>query len=128
MKGLTLVELMIVSLILVVAIVALLVVFINALNQIALTKEINIATDDLTDVLERIKTTAFVDLTTQFPDGAVINSTLIGGFLLQDEAIVVRYPQGTNVDPLEIEVELTWTSKDSRARSQIFKTLRTQML
>ncbi len=127
-RGLTLVELMIVSLILAVTIVALVVVFINALNQITLAREMSIAADDLSDCLEKMKTVSFANLTAQFPNGVAISSSLIGGFLLANEAIIVSYPNGVNVDPLEVKVEATWLGKDGRTRSMAFKTLRTRVL
>lgn len=127
-NGLTLVELMIVSLILSVTIVALVLVFINALNQIALAREMSIAADDLSDCLEKMKTVSFANLTSQFPDSAAIAPALIGGFLLVNEAITVSYPQGVSVDPLEIKVEVTWSGKDGRTRSMAFKTIRTRVL
>jgi type II secretory pathway pseudopilin PulG len=126
-KGLTLVELMIVSLVLVVTIVTLLVVFINALNQIALAKEISIATEDLRDTLEKMKTTPFSAVTTQFPDGASVSESVVGGFNLRNENIIVRYPSGTGVDPLVIDTEISWLGKDGRTRSQTFRTIRTRM-
>ncbi|MEW6008656.1 MAG: type II secretion system protein [Candidatus Omnitrophota bacterium] len=127
-KGLTLVELLIVSLILAVTIVALVIVFINALNQINLAREMSIAAEDLSDVLEKMKTVSFANLTSQFPNGVAISASVIGGFLLNNEAIIVTYPQGISVDPLEIKVEATWLSKDSRIRSMAFKTLRVSVL
>ena len=127
-KGLTLVELMIVSFVLAVTIGALLVVFANALNQIVLSKELSIATDDLRDSLEKLKATPFANLTTQYPDGSSIGSSVIGGFVLMNEVITVTYPNGINVDPLEVRVTVTWLSKDKRTRTQTFNTLLTRMM
>ena len=127
-KGLTLVELMIVSLVLAVTIGALLVVFVNALNQIVLSKEISIATDDLRDILETIKSTPFANIVAQYPNGSSIAASVIGGFLLPNESISINYPRGTNADPLEINVTVTWLSKDKRTRTQSFNTLLTRMM
>lgn len=127
-KGLTLVELMIAFLILAVAILAIWGVFIYALSNTIQAREMNIATDDLKDVLEKIKGTPFSNIVGNFPDGGAINATDIGGFLLNNESITVTYPQGTTGDPLEIVLTITWTGKGGRSYSQIFKTVRTGML
>lgn len=127
-KGLTLVELLIVSLVLVVTIGALLVVFVNALNQIVLAKEISIATDDLRDILEKIKATPFANIVTQYPDGSLIAASVIGGFILPNESISISYPRGTNADPLEVNATVTWLSKDKRVRTQSYNTLVTRMM
>lgn len=126
-KGLTLIEMMIVSAILVVAVLGLWAVFITSLTCINQAKEMNIAADDLKDVLEKIKNVAFSDITTVFPDGQAISSDVIGGFLLNNEAIVVSYPQGIT-NPLQIQVTITWTGKDQRNYSKTFSTVRTSML
>lgn len=127
-KGLTLIELMIVSFVLAVTIGALLVVFANALNQIVLSKELSIATDDLRDVMETLKATPFANLVTQYPNGSSISAGVIGGFILTNEVITVNYPNGINVDPLEVSVTVTWLSKDKRTRTQTFNTLLTRMM
>jgi len=126
----SLLEILIASGILVVVIISLMGIFIISLNCMAQAKEINIATEDLKDVLEKIKSTPFAQLTdpTKFPDGGNVSANVIGGFLLSDENIVVNYPSGTNVDPLEIEAVITWTGKDRRAYSRTFKTMRTSRL
>lgn len=127
-KGVTLVELMITTVVLVVAIVAMVHVFMFGLRMIAIAREINIATDDAKDVLEIIKATAFTDITTAFPDEQMVDADIIGGFSLRDESIVVRYLQGAGDDPLEIEVVVTWTREDKRTAFQSFRTIRTSTL
>lgn len=127
-KGLTLVELLIVSLVLALTIGALLVVFVNALNQIVLSKEISIATDDLRDTLEKIKATPFANIVAQYPNGSSIAASVIGGFILPNESISISYPRGTNADPLEVNATITWLSKDKRTRTQSFNTLLTRMM
>jgi type II secretory pathway pseudopilin PulG len=127
-KGLTLVELLIVSLVLAVTIGALLVVFVNALNQIVLSKELSIATDDLRDTLEKIKATPFTNIVVQYPNGSPIAASVIGGFILPNESISISYPRGTNADPLEVTATITWLSKDKRTRTQSFNTLLTRMM
>ena len=120
-KGFTLIELMVVSFVLIGIIVAIWGVLITSLNYIALAREEIIAVDDLKDVMETLGNVPFVDLLNVFPDSGSVDSDLIGGFLLDNETIVVRYPQ-------EIEVEVTWTGKTGAARSRIFKTKKTRYI
>ncbi|MGD2279200.1 MAG: hypothetical protein PVH45_03775 [Candidatus Omnitrophota bacterium] len=127
-KGLTIVELMIVSLIMVGMLVGIWGVMINSLNYIGLAREESVATDDLKDVMEKMKCVIFSDLFDVFPDNQSVDPDLIGGFLLNDENIVVTYPQGTNADPLEIEVEVTWTRKTGGTRSLSMQTIRSRYI
>ena len=126
----SLLETVIVAGILVIVAVAVMGIFITSLNCMTQAKEISIATEDLKDVLEKIKSTPFAQLTdpSKFPDGANVGLNVIGGFLLSDENIVVSYPQGANADPLEIQVAITWTGKDKRSYSKTFNTIRTSRL
>jgi len=127
-KTLTLVELMMASMILIIVVLALAGVYISSLHLTIQAKETNIAVDDVKDVIEKIKNVNFPDIPTVFPDGVSVPESMVGGYLLDNENIVVRYPNGTDVDPLEIEVEITWDGKDKRNYAYIFKTIRTRNL
>ncbi|MBD3426308.1 MAG: prepilin-type N-terminal cleavage/methylation domain-containing protein [Candidatus Omnitrophica bacterium] len=127
-KGFTLIELMIVSSVYIGIIVAIWGVLLGALNHAAMAREITVATDDLKDVMERIRSVPFPDLTAEYPHNSTVSASEIGGFILQDESITVRYPQGTGADPLEVSLEATWTSKNGRTVSRIIKTIRTRRL
>ena len=127
-KGLTIVELMIVSLIMVGMLVGIWGVMINSLSYIGLAREESVATDDLKDVMEKMRCVVFSDLFDVFPDGQSIDEDLIGGFLLNDEDIVVTYPQGVDADPLEVKVEVTWTRKTGGTRSLSMKTIRSRYI
>ncbi|MGB2601215.1 MAG: prepilin-type N-terminal cleavage/methylation domain-containing protein [Candidatus Omnitrophota bacterium] len=127
-KGFTLIELMIVSSVYIGIIVAIWGVLLGALNHAAMAREVTVATDDLKDVMERVRSISFPDLTTEYPHNGTVNAADIGGFILPDETIRVRYPQGTGADPLEVEVEVTWTSKNGQTVSRIIKTIRTRRL
>ncbi len=127
-KGFTLIELMIVSSVYIGIIVAIWGVLLGALNHAAMAREVTVATDDLKDIMERLRSIAFPDITVEYPHNSHVSASDIGGFLLPDEAITVRYPQGEGADPLEISAEVTWTSKNGRTLSRIIKTVRTRRL
>jgi prepilin-type N-terminal cleavage/methylation domain-containing protein len=127
-KGFTLIELMIVSSVYIGIIVAIWGVLLGALNHAGMAREVTIATDDLKDVMERMRSIAFPDITVEYPHNTQVSASDIGGFLLPSETITVRYPQGAGADPLEISVEIAWTSKNGRTLSRIMKTVRTRRL
>ena len=137
-KTFTLVEVMIVAFILVIAVLSLLRVYISALDLASRAKEVNIATDDLKDVLEKVNSVPFASLTTDFPGNCCLGpgctgttcpggiSIASGEFLLNNEKIEVSYPDGDDVDPLTIKVEAAWTGRGGRQCSEDFKTRRTK--
>lgn len=124
-KALTLVELSVVTLIIMVAVIPAYRVFVDSLGLTNYAKELTIAVDDASDVLEKIKTIAFSDLLNIFANNTTINSNTIGGYLLNNESIRVVYPNGINEDPLLIEINVSWSSKSEKTHSLIFRTLRT---
>ncbi|MDD2689403.1 MAG: hypothetical protein PHT41_04570, partial [Candidatus Omnitrophica bacterium] len=101
-------------------------------------REINIASDDLKDTLEAMRSVAFADILTIAPDNGFVAPNVVGGFLLVNESIQAKYyrSDGTDVlvtpgdipDPLLIELILSWTGKDSRPHAQTMRTLRTRGL
>ncbi|RKY42972.1 MAG: hypothetical protein DRP85_01200 [Candidatus Makaraimicrobium thalassicum] len=121
-KAFTLTELLLGAFVLLVVVLALWGIYGNSLNYVSRAKEVRIATDDLQDVMEKMQCVAFSDIKTLFPDGAAVNPAVIGGFVLNNESIVVRY---TGADPLEIEVEISWTDNRGDPRSKVFRTIRT---
>ncbi len=136
-KGFTLIEVMVTACITVTAVAALLMVYVSVLNLIFQAKEIAIAANDMKAVLEKIKSTAFADIAKpgNFPDNAAISSTVVGGFQLTNEQIIValKRADGTEIDvtpsnmpdPLLIEVTVSWRGKDGRNYSRTFRTIRT---
>jgi type II secretory pathway pseudopilin PulG len=136
-KGFTLIEVMVTALLTTTAVAALLMVYINALNLIIQAKEMGIAYDDAKDVLEKMKSTAFNDIPRvgNFPDNTLVPASLVGGFSLPNEQIMValKRADGTDLnvttsnipDPLLIEVTVSWRGKDGRNYSRIFQTIRT---
>ena len=127
-KGMTLIEVMAVALILSVAIVGLWALFTSSLDLSIQAKETSIMTDDAKDVIEKIRNVNFANLTTTFGNNTAVGSSVVGGFLLTNESIVIRYPNGTDVDPLHIQVDVSWTGKDTRDYLRTFKTIRTRGL
>lgn len=127
-RGIMLLELMISTCIIILVFVGILAAYINAANLINQSREIDTATDDAKDVMEKIMTTPFANLTTVFVNNVAINPALIGGFSLLNESIIVQYPNGTLVDPLLVQVTASWTGKDRRAYTHTFYTIRTRTI
>lgn len=127
-KSVTLVELMIAVVIILIAMVSLVSAFTASFSLAAQAQELSIATDDLEDTLEYIRTLPFSDITDPsdggFNDGGTVNQTVIGGFLLENEVITVSYPQGVSVDPLAIQLVVTWNGRYGRNSSLTFRTAR----
>ncbi|MFC1753188.1 Tfp pilus assembly protein FimT/FimU [Thermoproteota archaeon] len=148
-RGVTLIELLIVTAILVSTIVSLWGTFITSYNCIVNSREFDIAADDLKDVFEKLKNVPFDSISEVFDSAPEIDASSnkiedgqdavsadrIGGFLLEGESIAVTYPQITSTvfvsnlpDPLEIEVTITWTAKTGNVRTKTMKTIRTSLL
>ncbi|MDD5069156.1 MAG: hypothetical protein PHV17_00340 [Candidatus Omnitrophica bacterium] len=129
LKAFTIAELMISTLIILMAVLPLYQIFISALQLTAQSREIGIATNDLKDIFEYIKGLSFQNVTVPssggFSNGSMINSSIIGEFLLENETITISFPNGTNVDPLVVSGELTYTGKDQRVYTHRMTTIRT---
>ena len=117
-KGFTLIETMIVALIFFVAIFALGALFASCLALITQSREIDIATNDIKNVMEKMRSLAFPQITVSFPDGAAVP----GAYLLRNEVVTVTYPSAS-VNLLEIRVRARWTGRDQQAHEQAFKTM-----
>lgn len=131
-KAVTLMELMIAVMVLLISILALWQVFNLSSALTVQARELNTATDDLKDVLEKIKSVSYDALLGVFPDGATVAASVVGGFLLDNEVITVRYPTLSDADPnndnpLRVEVEVTWDSKYG-AQSRTFVTMKAREL
>lgn len=103
-------------------------IFTDVVRQVEIAKETTIATNDLKDVMEKIRTTALSHITTDYPDGAYIDENLLGAYLLDNEKIKVDYPNGVDANPLEILVTVTWKSIIGDTRTQRLSTLRSELL
>jgi len=117
-RGFSLVELMVVALIFYVAIFALWALFAACLGLIVQSKEIDVATKDISNVLENIKSLPFSSITTTFPAGAFVP----GAYILKNETIKVTYPSVTT-DLLQVQVEADWTGRDKQSHTQAFNTI-----
>lgn len=135
-RAFSFVELLFTSLIMVMVFVSFLQAFNNNIKLITLAREINTATGDLRDVLEAMRSVSFFDILTIAADNGYVSSQLVGGFLLDNESIQVKYyrSDGTDInvtegnipDPLLIELTASWTGKDSRPYTQVCRTMKTR--
>ncbi len=130
-RGMTLVEVLVATLILALAVGGLVQGLIAIMETIDLARDQSQATTDLRSMLERIRATPFDFLTTQFPDSIVngpVSSPytgIVGTYMLRQENITVTYANATT-DPLEINVALAWQDKRSRPRAASMATFRTR--
>jgi hypothetical protein len=130
-KGMTLVELLVVSFVFIAVIGPLLASIVSLLYLLDITKCQSIAIVDLCSIMEKIKSTPFNNMQTSFPDGVVNgpggNSypALIGSYTLQNEQIAVTYPD-INADPLEIQATAMWQDKNGRPYSTSISTFKTR--
>jgi len=130
-KGTTLVEVMVATLIFVVALGALLSSITELLCLVDLSKEQTIAVTDLRNMMEKIRATAFADMQAQFPDAVVDDSStgrylaILGDYRLSNEQVTVTYANISS-DPLEIKASVNWLDKRRRARKVSISTFKTR--
>ncbi|MFH0739176.1 MAG: hypothetical protein V2A59_04920 [Candidatus Omnitrophota bacterium] len=114
--GLTLLEVMFTSALLLISITALLYTFVNCIFLNASNKELLTAANDAQYVLEQIKSRAFSDIIGDYTPPNLAN--------LQDESISV--PAETSIGSSgrvkEVEVNVSWTDKRRRAREYVLTT------
>lgn len=130
-RGVSLLEILVAVTIISFVSVGILQTFLVNLNAAELNKGNTVAMAHLGNMLEKIKCTAFNDLTTRFPNGDVDGPTgnnyadIAGGYTLTNEHITVTYVDPSS-DPLEIVVTLTWRYKNSLDRTNVLATKRTR--
>jgi hypothetical protein len=127
-KGFTIVELIIGAMIMLMVSVAIWNIYMVSINYMTRAREVRIATDDMQDVMEKLHSVPFSGLAAYFPHDINVPEGIVGGFTLTNESIVVRYPAGTNNDPLAIEVEIDWTDINGNVQTRIFRTMRTSSI
>ena len=87
-------------------------------------QQTNVAVNDLKDLMERIKTTPFTQLTADFPNGAVTDySAETGGYTLPNEQIRVTHSPNQNASPRELIVQVNWVTH-GRAYQRTLSTVR----
>ena len=126
--GLTLVELLLATIVLVAAGVWLVGAYQSALQVTDMSRQAGIALGDLNDILERIKSTAFTQLATDFPNGAAGGAVgggpdrygaIVGGYTLANQQITVTHSPSTTADPRELIARVTWTSRNRTYQRQL---------
>jgi Tfp pilus assembly protein PilV len=130
-RGVTLIEVLIATVILVFASLAIIQFYFSSLRFSELNKEEAIAQMHLTNIAEAVKCASFSELITDFPngvsDGTAGNSysALVGGYTLGQEQIVVSYVNSTS-DPLEVTLSLNWEDQRGASLARYLVTKRTR--
>ncbi len=134
-RGMSLVEVLIATIILVAAAVAILQAYLTAAYLSQLSRDKSLALNDLKSMAESIRATPYNNILTDFPDGTqdgpaanqyvAIVSTVDDGYLLDNEHIVVQYIN-TAADPLEIIITVNWDDMRSRQVSSSIATMKTR--
>ena len=124
-KGFIFIELIIATFVFVIALAALSASYLAMLNLVEIARSLTVATKDAENVMERIQSTNFTKIVSSFPAGASVSPLPGQTFSLEAEQIIVTYPQGTGVDPLEIKATVSYSRK-GRLLSQNIRTLRTK--
>ena len=135
-RGFTLVELLFTITVVILAGLGILGAYGSSLHLVEVAQQAMMANDDLKDMMEKLKSTAFTQLLTDFPDGAVNGivgagpdkySAVVGGYRLAGEQITVTHRPNTSADPRELVVQLTWTNR-GRLYQRTLSTFRTSRL
>lgn len=130
-SGITLVEILIATTIIVFVTMAIIQFYLSGLSLSEINKEETIAMAHLINMMEAIKCTPFSNIVVDFPngvsDGTASNdyATLVGGYVLTDEHIVVSYVNPSS-DPLEIIVSVSWQDRRGANRTKYLVTKRTR--
>ena len=125
----TLVELILAGLMLVIAGLGILGAILQGQTLLEYASNTMRAVNDVEDLMEHIRTTPFDQVLTRFPagvqDGGAGTSypSIVGGYTLDGEHIVVTYPNQTT-GRMEILVTLNWMNR-TRSRSTTLSTVRT---
>ncbi len=127
-RGMTLVELLLALMVLTIAGVGILGAYQHALHLTEVSQQSTLALNDLNDMMEKIKSTPFSQLTPAFPNGAVngvlgggpdLYSAIVGGYGLNQEQITVTHQPSIAADPRELVVEVSWTNRGRVYRRQL---------
>lgn len=130
-KGVTLFELLIATLVFTIALGGLLSSLMAILDLIDANKDETIATTDLRNMMERIRATAFDNMVLLFPDGVADGpftnpyQNIVGNYSLNSEHITVTYSDIIS-DPLEVKIKVSWLDKRARAYNTSMSTFKTR--
>ena len=128
-SGMTLVELLLASIMLVIAGIGILGAILQGQTLLEHASNTMRAVNDAEDLMEHIRTTPFDQVQARFPagtpDGGGVTDyrPIVGGYTLDGEQIVVTYPSQTT-GRMEILVTLNWMNR-TRSRSTTLSTVRT---
>ncbi|MGB4521341.1 MAG: hypothetical protein WBI28_05360 [Candidatus Omnitrophota bacterium] len=121
--GVTLVEVLIAVAIIVFAVAGIMDFYLAVLTLSGINNEEAVANTHSINMMEAIRCTPFNNIIINFPngvnDGTGSNnySTIVGGYPLANEHIVVSYVNPGS-DPLEINVSVNWQDKRGTARTR----------
>ncbi len=133
LKGFILVETLVAIGVVAIAGVWLMGAYQSSLQLAQVSEQMSVAVNDLKDMMERIKTTSFANLQTDFPNGAVNGivgggadkyGAILGGYTLANEQVTVTHVPTTAADPRELIVQVSWTN-GGRTYQQSVSTMRT---
>ena len=123
LTGFTLMELVVASAILVVALVGLIAVFVGSFTLSEGARNLTIATNDAQTVMEEIRDYNIPSLITaeDWTVWAQADISQGGGGCnsLNNESIQVTYPSGQSANPLEIMVTVNWTERERPKSTQL---------
>ena len=130
-KGLSVVEILIASLVFILALAGLMSSVIAVFALIEQARDRSVAVADLSSLMEQARATAFDNLAAFFPNGVTDGPgasryyDILGGYRLPSEHITVTYPS-VNSDPLEMCSILSWQDKAGRSFNISMSTYRTR--
>ncbi|MBU1932500.1 MAG: type II secretion system GspH family protein [Candidatus Omnitrophica bacterium] len=120
--GFTLLELMIGTAVLIIALVGLIAAYIGCFSLNESARNLTIAVNDAQCVTEEIRDINIpLKITSQdWTAWALADSPGGGGCnSLDNETVIVTYPSGTSAEPLEILVTVSWTEKGRQKNTQV---------
>ena len=121
-NGFALVEILLATLIIVIAGVAILQTFLLGAHFSLVNKDRTIAMTHLGSMMETVISTPFNSIVAKFPDGVAdgpgsnLYTNIVGGYTLKNEHLTVSYVNPSS-DPLEITVALSW--QDAQGLTQV---------
>jgi len=119
-SGFSLVEVMIAVVILTILTFTTALVLVPVGREHRSTRETSVANAAAQNILEELHATPFNEILTRYPDGQSIEINE-----LQNGSVQVSYEDPTS-DPLIVQIDLSWESRDLGPRSQTYFTVRTE--